>query len=147
MIALIQRVREARVEVDSKNIGEIQQGLLVFLGVQKNDTEQHCQRLVDKVLAYRIFADENDKMNMSVQDIDGGLLLVPQFTLAADTRNGNRPSFSSAAPPDKGEAMFNQFVALAKNRYPKIETGQFGADMQVSLINDGPVTFWLEVNS
>ena len=147
MIALIQRVKQARVEVENKIIGDIQQGLLVFLGVQKNDTEQQLQRLVEKVLAYRVFADENDKMNLSVQDINGGLLIVPQFTLAADTQSGNRPSFSSAAPPDKGEALFDQFVLAAKMKYPKIETGQFGADMQVSLINDGPVTFWLEVNS
>lgn len=146
MIALIQRVKQARVEVESKNIGEIQQGLLVFLGVEKNDTEQQVQRLVDKVLAYRVFADENDKMNLSVQDINGGVLIVPQFTLAADTQSGNRPSFSSAAPPAMGEALFNQFVLAAKMKYPKIETGQFGADMQISLINDGPVTFWLEVN-
>ena len=147
MIALIQRVKQARVEVENKIIGDIQQGLLVFLGVQKNDTEQQLQRLVEKVLAYRVFADENDKMNLSVQDINGGLLIVPQFTLAADTQSGNRPSFSSAAPPDKGEALFEQFVLAAKMKYPKIESGQFGANMQVSLINDGPVTFWLEVNS
>ena len=147
MIALIQRVKQARVEVENKIIGDIQQGLLVFLGVQKNDTEQQLQRLVEKVLAYRVFADENDKMNLSVQDINGGLLIVPQFTLAADTQSGNRPSFSSAAPPDKGEALFEQFVLSAKMKYPKIESGQFGANMQVSLINDGPVTFWLEVNS
>ena len=146
MIALIQRVKQARVEVENQNIGEIRQGLLVFIGVQKNDSEQQCQRLVDKVLAYRVFADENDKMNLSVQDINGGVLLVPQFTLAADTGSGNRPSFSSAAPPTMGEALFNQYVSIAKMKYPKIETGQFGADMQVSLVNDGPVTFWLEVN-
>ena len=146
MIALIQRVKQARVEVESKSTGEIQQGLLVFLGVQKNDTEQQVQRLVDKVLAYRVFADENDKMNLSVQDINGGVLIVPQFTLAADTQTGNRPSFSGAAPPGKGEALFDQFVLAAKMKYPEIETGRFGADMQISLINDGPVTFWLEVN-
>lgn len=146
MIALIQRVKQACVEVENKNIGEIEQGLLVFIGVQKNDTEQQMQRLVDKVLVYRVFADKNDKMNLSVQDINGGVLLVPQFTLAADTQSGNRPSFSSAAPPEKGEDLFSQFVLAAKDKYPKIETGQFGADMQISLINDGPVTFWLEVN-
>lgn len=147
MIALIQRVKEARVVVDNKNIGEIKQGLLVFVGVEKNDTGQSALRLVDKVLSYRVFADAEDKMNLSIQDISGGLLLVPQFTLVADTQSGNRPSFSSAAVPALGEVLFNTFVAEAKKKFSKIETGQFGADMQVSLINDGPVTFWLQVKA
>ena len=146
MIALIQRVSEAKVAVNNKNIGEIQQGLLVFVGVEKNDSEQLVSRLVDKVLSYRVFADAEDKMNLSVQDIKGGLLLVPQFTLAADTQKGCRPSFSSAAPPEKGEHLFNEFVNQAKNKYQQIETGQFGEDMKISLLNDGPVTFWLQVN-
>lgn len=145
MIALIQRVAEAKVVVNNKNIGEIQQGILAFIGIEKNDHDETVSRLVDKVLSYRIFADEEDKMNLSVQDIKGGLLLVPQFTLAADTQKGCRPSFSSAAPPEEGERLFNEFVKQVKNKYQQIETGQFGADMKISLLNDGPVTFWLQV--
>lgn len=145
MIALIQRVAEAKVVVDNKNIGEIQQGILAFIGIEKNDHDESVSRLVDKILSYRIFSDEEDKMNLSVQDIKGGLLLVPQFTLAADTQKGCRPSFSSAAPPEEGERLFNEFVKQAKNKYQLIETGQFGADMKISLLNDGPVTFWLQV--
>ena len=146
MIALIQRVSEASVVVNQHRIAEIAQGILVFVGVEKNDNEIFAQRLVEKVLSYRVFADENDKMNLSVQDIKAGVLLVPQFTLAADTKKGCRPSFSSAAAPEKGECLFNEFVQRAKKHYPHIETGQFGADMKVSLLNDGPVTFWLQVN-
>ncbi|MCK4865552.1 MAG: D-tyrosyl-tRNA(Tyr) deacylase [Gammaproteobacteria bacterium] len=145
MIALIQRVSEAKVVVNNKNIGEIKQGVLAFIGVEKNDNEEQVTRLLDKVLSYRIFADDDDKMNLSVQDIQGGLLLVPQFTLAADTQKGCRPSFSSAAPPALGEALFDKFVEQAKNKYKHIETGEFGADMKISLLNDGPVTFWLQV--
>lgn len=145
MIALIQRVAEAKVVVNNKNIGEIQQGILAFIGIEKNDHDETVSRLVDKVLSYRVFADEEDKMNLSVQDIKGGMLLVPQFTLAADTQKGCRPSFSSAAPPEEGERLFNEFVKQAKNKYEHIETGQFGADMKISLLNDGPVTFWLQV--
>lgn len=145
MIALIQRVTEAKVVVNNKNIGEIQQGILAFIGIEKNDHDENVSRLVDKILSYRIFSDEEDKMNLSVQDIKGGLLLVPQFTLAADTQKGCRPSFSSAAPPEEGERLFNEFVKQAKNKYQLIETGQFGADMKISLLNDGPVTFWLQV--
>lgn len=146
MIALLQRVTEARVVVDKKIIGEINQGLLIFVGVEKNDTDEYVPRLVDKALSYRIFADAEDKMNLSVQDINGGVLLVPQFTLAADTQKGCRPSFSSAAAPDEGERLFNKFVEQARNKYINIATGEFGADMKVSLLNDGPVTFWLQVN-
>lgn len=145
MIALIQRVTEAKVVVNNEIIGEIGQGILAFVGVEKNDNEEQVTRLLDKILSYRIFADADDKMNLSVQDINGGLLLVPQFTLAADTQKGCRPSFSSAAPPSLGEKLFDQFVQQAKNKYQQVETGQFGADMKVSLLNDGPVTFWLEV--
>ena len=146
MIALIQRVTEAKVVVNNKTIGEIEQGILVFVGVEKNDKEEFVKRLVEKVLSYRIFSDEDDKMNLSVQDIKGGVLLVPQFTLAADTQKGCRPSFSSAAPPAEGERLFNEFVQQAKKQCQHIATGQFGADMKVSLLNDGPVTFWLQVN-
>jgi len=145
MIALIQRVSEAKVVVDSNVIGEIQLGLLVFVGVEKKDDKDQMLRLVDKVLSYRVFADDDDKMNLSVQDVKGSLLLVPQFTLAADTQKGCRPSFSSAAPPLEGEQLFNKFVEQAKKQYKKIETGRFGADMKISLLNDGPVTFWLQV--
>lgn len=145
MIALIQRVSEAKVVVENKNIGEIQQGVLAFVGIEKNDGEAQVTRLLDKVLSYRIFADADDKMNLSVQDINGGLLLVPQFTLAADTQKGCRPGFSSAAAPALGEELFDELVKQAKNKYQHIQTGQFGADMKVSLLNDGPVTFWLQV--
>ena len=145
MIALIQRVTEAKVVVNNKNIGEIQQGILAFIGIEKNDHDESVSRLVDKILSYRVFADEEGKMNLSVQDIKGGLLLVPQFTLAAETQKGCRPGFSSAAPPEEGERLFNELVKQAKKKYQQIETGQFGADMKVSLLNDGPVTFWLQV--
>jgi len=146
MIALIQRVTEAKVIVNNINIGEIQQGLLAFIGIEKGDDETQIPRLLNKILTYRVFSDDDDKMNLSVQDIAGGVLLVPQFTLAADTQKGCRASFSSAATPDVGEQLFNEFVKQAKNNYLQIETGQFGADMKVSLLNDGPVTFWLQVN-
>jgi len=146
MIALIQRVTEAKVIVNNKNIGEIQRGLLAFIGIEKGDDETKIPRLLNKILSYRVFSDDDDKMNLSVQDIAGGVLLVPQFTLAADTQKGCRASFSSAAAPDLGEQLFNEFVKQAKKTYQQIETGQFGADMKVSLLNDGPVTFWLQVN-
>lgn len=146
MIALIQRVTEAKVIVNNKKIGEIQQGLLAFIGIEKADNETQIPRLLNKIFSYRVFADEEDKMNLSVQDIKGGVLLVPQFTLAADTQKGCRPSFSSAASPDVGEKLFNKFVKQAKKNYQHVETGQFAADMKVSLVNDGPVTFWLQVN-
>ena len=146
MIALIQRVSEAKVVVNNKNIAEIQQGVLAFIGIEKDDSTIQASRLVDKILSYRIFADKEGKMNLSVQDIKGGLLLVPQFTLAADTQKGCRPGFSSAAAPALGEKLFNEFIKQAKNKYQYIETGQFGEDMKVSLLNDGPVTFWLQAN-
>ena len=145
MIGLIQRVSEAKVVVKNENVGEIQQGILAFIGIEKEDGADQALRLLDKVLSYRIFADTEDKMNLSVQDVKGGLLLVPQFTLAADTQKGSRPSFSSAASPERALNLFDEFVSHAKNKYEYIQTGQFGADMKISLLNDGPVTFWLQV--
>jgi D-aminoacyl-tRNA deacylase len=146
MIALLQRVTEAAVEVDGKQIGVISKGLMVLLGVEKGDDDKVAKRLLDKVLKYRIFSDADDKMNLSLQDIQGQLLLVPQFTLAASTNKGLRPSFSSAAPPAEGERLFEVVVSLAKQSTCEVQTGQFGADMKVSLVNDGPVTFWLQVS-
>ena len=145
MIALLQRVCEASVMVENKTIAAIERGLLVFVGIEKKDNEDLIPRLVDKILNYRVFADEEDKMNLSVQDIKAGVLLVPQFTLAADTNKGCRPSFSSAADPALGKSLFYNVVSEAKRKSQNIETGEFGADMKVSLVNDGPVTFWLQV--
>ncbi len=145
MIALLQRVRQAQVEVDGALVGRIDKGLLVFIGVQRGDSELQAARLLERVLGYRVFADSAGRMNLSVRDIGGGLLLVPQFTLAADTRSGMRPSFTPAAPPAQAQALFERLVVLARDRHPVVATGQFGADMQVTLTNDGPVTFWLEV--
>lgn len=145
MRALIQRVTSARVTVADKIVGEIAQGSLVLVAVQPEDNEQKADKLLHKLLNYRVFADENDKMNRSILDINGGLLLVSQFTLAADTKSGLRPSFSSAASPDLGEKLFNYLVAQAKQQCDKVATGSFGANMQVFLVNDGPVTFLLEV--
>jgi len=145
MIALIQRVKNAKVVVENEAIGEINQGILALIGVEKNDAQPQADRLLERLLNYRMFADHEDKMNLSIQDIQGSLLLVPQFTLAADTQKGNRPSFTTAAPPEIGEQWFNYFKNQAKSKYYKVETGKFGADMQVHLINDGPVTFWLQV--
>lgn len=145
MIALIQRVAGASVVVDGTVTGEIGAGILALIGVSKGDSEPQAERLIERLLGYRIFADAAGKMNRSLSDVAGGLLLVPQFTLAADTRKGARPSFSSAAPPQEGERLFDAFVALARARHEQVQTGRFGADMQVRLVNDGPVTFWLEV--
>ncbi len=144
MIGLLQRVSHAFVEVDGERIAEIGRGLLVLVGVQKNDSEAEADRLLQRLLGYRVFADSEDKMNLSVADIGGGLLLVPQFTLAADTRKGRRPSFSGAAPPDEGARLFAYLLAQAKAQAKGVQSGRFGADMQVGLVNDGPVTFWLE---
>jgi D-tyrosyl-tRNA(Tyr) deacylase len=144
MIALLQRVTSASVEVDKESIGSISTGILALIGVEKDDSEAEADRLLERILGYRIFADAEDKMNLSLQDISGSLLLVPQFTLAADTQKGMRPSFSSAAPPDTGKALFEYLLATAKSRYQPVASGQFGADMKVSLVNDGPVTFWLK---
>lgn len=143
MIGLIQRVQHASVTVNGKTLGRIEHGILVLLGVEQKDTSANAAKLAKRLLSYRVFADENDKMNLSVRDINGGILLVPQFTLAADTRSGTRASFTTAAPPDIAEALFDEIVILMRDQYEHIETGKFGADMQVSLLNDGPVTFWL----
>lgn len=144
MIALIQRVSEARVEVDGEITGAIEAGLLALVAVQPGDDETRIQRMCERLLSYRVFGDEQGKMNRSLQDIGGGLLLVSQFTLAADTNSGKRPSFSRAASPEEGLRGFERLVSLCRQKHPKLETGRFGAHMKVSLINDGPVTFWLE---
>jgi len=142
--ALIQRVKTASVTVDGEVVGSIDHGLLALVGVEKSDGEAEANKLLHKLLHYRVFSDAEDKMNHNLQQAEGGLLLVSQFTLVADTRKGLRPSFSSAAPPDDGERLFNYLVSQAHMAWPKIATGQFGADMQVALVNDGPVTFLLE---
>ncbi len=147
MIALLQRVTQASVTVGDEKIADIQQGLLVFLGVEKHDSEAQSDRLLERVLNYRIFSDEQDKMNLNVRDITGGVLVVPQFTLAANTNKGNRPSFTSAAPPQHGKLLYDYFITQSKRQYNQIDTGQFGADMKIALVNDGPVTFWLQVKS
>lgn len=144
MISLLQRVRSARVEVEQRVVGEIGQGLLVFVGFQPEDTTQLIQIQLERVLNYRVFADAGARMNLSLRDIRGGLLLVPQFTLAADTRKGRRPSFTSAAAPDKGADLFADLVDMARQSFHPVACGCFGADMRVHLINDGPVTFILE---
>lgn len=140
MMALLQRVREARVEIAGETVGSIGQGLLVLVCAEPDDTPAVGERLLSKILKLRIFADEAGKMNRSVQDVGGGLLIVSQFTLAADTRSGNRPGFTGAAAPALGEALYDQFVAQARVLHPVVATGRFGADMQVHLVNDGPVT-------
>jgi D-tyrosyl-tRNA(Tyr) deacylase len=144
MLALIQRVTTAKVEIEHQVAGEIGPGLLVFLGIEKEDTQEHAKKLLDKILAYRVFSDDEGKMNLSVSDIHGGLLLVSQFTLAADTDRGLRPSFSSAKPPQEAKALYDYFTELAQSQHHQVETGEFAADMQVSLTNDGPVTFLLK---
>ena len=144
MIALIQRVLAAHVEVDGRVVGSITQGVLALIGVQRDDTGAAADRLLERVLTYRIFADDSGRMNRSLADIDGGLLLVPQFTLAADTRQGTRPGFSTAAAPDEARSLFEHLVERARARHGSVATGVFGAHMRVSLVNDGPVTFWLQ---
>ena len=144
MIALIQRVKQASVSVNNQIIGEINQGLLVLLGVEQGDNEQKALRLSEKVLGYRIFSDNDGKMNLNVQQINGKLLVVSQFTLAADTQKGMRPSFTKGASPDMADDLYQFFVKQCQ-QHIETQTGQFAADMQVSLINDGPVTFWLQV--
>lgn len=145
MRALIQRVREARVDVDGACVGEIGQGLLALVGVQPADDAASVQRLLQRLLNYRVFSDADGKMNLSLRDVQGGLLLVSQFTLAADTRSGLRPSFSTAAPPAQGRELFELLLSEARAQHAPVASGRFGADMQVQLINDGPVTFLLEV--
>ena len=145
MLGLLQRVKKAAVEVEGEVTGEIGQGILLLLGIQKADSEVTADKLIDKLLAYRIFSDADKKMNCSVQQIAGGILVVSQFTLAADTNKVLRPSFSSAAPPTQAEALYDYFVAQLRSKHAKVATGIFAVDMQVSLINDGPVTFMLEI--
>jgi len=147
LIALVQRVTEAKVEVDGKIIGSIGRGILALVGVERGDTDTQAERLVERVLGYRIFPDAEGKMNLSLLDIKGEFLAVPQFTLAADTKKGTRPGFSSAAAPADGMRLFEYFVSVSREKVPAIKTGQFGADMQVSLVNDGPVTFWLQTSA
>ncbi|MBA5707322.1 D-aminoacyl-tRNA deacylase [Pseudomonas fulva] len=145
MKGLLQRVRNARVEVQGQVIGAIEQGLLVLVAVEPDDTREHADKLLHKLLNYRVFSDEQGKMNLSLKEVGGGLLLVSQFTLAADTRNGMRPSFSTAAPPALGAELFDYLVTQARGRHADVATGQFGADMQVHLVNDGPVTLLLQI--
>lgn len=145
MKLLIQRVRGARVEVAGEIVGAIDQGLLALVGIEPQDDAASLAKGLQRLLNYRVFSDAAGKMNLSLTDVNGGLLLVSQFTLAADTKSGLRPSFSSAAPPAQGLALFEQLVALAREQHPQVATGRFGADMQVHLVNDGPVTFLLEV--
>ncbi len=144
MRGLIQRVKQASVTVDGITTGAIEQGILLLLGVERGDSVADVEKLLNKVLNYRIFNDHDGKMNLSVGDVHGGLLVVSQFTLAAETRKGNRPGFSTAAAPADAEQLYNQFVDLARSKYAMVATGSFGAHMQVSLVNDGPVTFLLE---
>lgn len=143
MRVLIQRVRSASVVVAGRQIGAIEQGLLAFVGIEKTDTPEQLRAMAAKLLAYRVFADGEGKMNLSLTDIQGGLLVISQFTLVADTQKGLRPSFSSAAPPLLAAQRYEEFVQLLHQQYPQVATGEFGADMQVSLVNDGPVTFLL----
>lgn len=144
MIGLIQRVSRAHVEVEGEIVGQIERGIMLLLGVEKEDTEAQADKLLHRVVNYRIFPDESGRMNLSLKDIEGGLLIVPQFTLPADTRKGMRPSFTPAAPPEKGETLFNYFHNIALQQFNNTQKGIFSADMQVLLINDGPVTFWLK---
>lgn len=145
MIGLLQRVIRASVMVDGKSIAAINKGLMVLVGVEKNDSRDLAECLVKKLLEYRVFSDDDGKMNLSVLDIAGEVLLVPQFTLAADTDKGKRPSFSSAAPPEQAADLFAAVVDIMSQQIPQVQTGKFGTDMAVELINDGPVTFWLQV--
>jgi D-tyrosyl-tRNA(Tyr) deacylase len=145
VIALLQRASSASVVVDGDLVGASGAGLMVLVCAERNDSEREADALLSKLLAYRVFPDEAGKMNRSVSDIGGGLLLVPQFTLAADTRSGTRPSFTPAAPPEQGRRLFDYFVERARRQHGQVETGRFGADMKVSLTNDGPVTFWLQI--
>lgn len=145
MIALLQRTLEAKVVVEGKTVGAIGSGLMVLVCAERNDTEKEADALLAKLLSYRVFADDAGKMNRSIVDVQGELLLVPQFTLAADTQSGTRPSFTPAATPAEGRRLFDYFVEKARAKHPVVQTGEFGAHMQVSLTNDGPVTFWLQV--
>jgi D-tyrosyl-tRNA(Tyr) deacylase len=145
MIGLLQRVRSARVTVAGEVVGAIGPGLLVLVGVERGDGEREADRLLERLLGYRVFPDTEGKMNLSVRDIGGGLLLVPQFTLPADTGKGTRPSFTPAAAPEQGRRLFEYLAARARERHPLVAIGRFGEEMDVSLVNQGPVTFWLRV--
>jgi D-tyrosyl-tRNA(Tyr) deacylase len=145
MIGLLQRVSSASVTVDNEVVGAIGRGLLVLVGVQRGDSEKEADRLLERLLTYRVFPDDEGRMNRSLQEVHGGLLLVSQFTLAADTRKGTRPGFSPAAEPELGRHLFSYLICRARERHSAVESGVFGANMQVALVNDGPVTFWLEV--
>ena len=145
MIALLQRVSEAAVHVNEKMVGEIEKGILALIGIERGDSEKQAERLLQRVLAYRMFPDDTHRMNINVLQAGGRLLLVPQFTLAADTNSGNRPSFTRAAEPEEGRRLFDYLVQQARLEMDDVATGIFGANMQVSLVNDGPVTFWLRV--
>jgi len=147
LIALIQRVTEARVDIDGRTVGAIGRGILALVGVERGDAEVQAERLVERVLGYRIFPDAEGKMNLSLLDIKGEMLAVPQFTLAADTKKGTRPGFSSAASPEEGRRLFERFLVLLRQKMTNVKTGEFGADMKVSLVNDGPVTFWLQTSA
>jgi D-tyrosyl-tRNA(Tyr) deacylase len=144
LIALIQRVSRADVRVNGRIVGSIDTGILALIGIVRDDSARSAERLLERVLSYRIFPDAEGKMNLSLRDIAGGLLLVPQFTLAADTHKGTRAGFSTAAAPDEARRLFDHMVERARAAHPAVATGEFGAHMQVSLVNDGPVTFWLE---
>jgi D-tyrosyl-tRNA(Tyr) deacylase len=145
MIGLLQRVSEASVKVDGALVGAIGPGLLALIGVEKGDAEAQAERLLERLLGYRVFSDDQGRMNRSLAEVGGGLLLVSQFTLVADTNKGTRPSFSSAAPPDEGRRLFDYLVEKARAVHTKVATGEYGAHMEVALVNDGPVTFWLQV--
>jgi D-tyrosyl-tRNA(Tyr) deacylase len=143
MIGLLQRVSSASVTIGGQVIAAIDRGILVLVGVERDDTDAQAERLVERLLGYRVFADADGKMNLSVRDVGGGVLLVPQFTLAADTQKGMRASFTPAAPPHEGERLFDRVAVIARASYAAVQAGRFGADMKVALVNDGPVTFWL----
>lgn len=147
MLTILQRVTMAKVTVNDQEIGRIHTGIMALLAVEKDDSEKEAQRLLERILNYRMFADADGRMNLSLRDINGGLLLIPQFTLAADTNSGNRPSFTPAATPEKGKRLFDYIQKLASSIYSPVAFGQFGADMQVMLVNDGPVTFMLRVSA
>jgi D-tyrosyl-tRNA(Tyr) deacylase len=146
LIGLLQRVSHARVDVDGSTIGAIDRGLLLLVCAERGDTAAQADRLLERVINYRVFPDNEGKMNLSLRDVAGGLLLVPQFTLAADTRKGNRPSFTPAAPPEQGRLLFEHLLGRARELATPVAAGAFGADMQVTLTNDGPVTLWLRVD-
>jgi D-tyrosyl-tRNA(Tyr) deacylase len=145
MIGLLQRVTHAQVVVGDRTVGSIGAGLMILVCAERGDTESEADRLLERLLNYRVFSDAQGRMNLSLRETGGAMLLVPQFTLAADTRKGNRPSFTPAAPPDEGRRLFSYLIACARRAHAPVESGEFGADMKVSLTNDGPVTIWLQV--